>query len=63
MATSFEIRTEQKRRLTMLLRLKATAQDLESFNKTLNAMITDTEIEMEAEDVAYVQKKLEGSEK
>ena len=61
MPSYLEIRTEQKRRLVMLLRLKA-AKDSEAFQKLLNSMITDTAIEMEAEDVAYVQKKLESQE-
>ena len=60
MPSNLEIRTEQKRRLTMLLRLDA-AKNTEKHNEILKSMIIDTEIEMEAEDVAYVQKKLEGS--
>ena len=60
MPSYYEIRTEQKRRLTMLLRLKNT-KDAAKHQEILNSLITDTEIEMEAEDVAYVQKKLEES--
>ena len=60
MPSNLEIRTEQKRRLTMLLRLEA-AKNTEKHHEILKSMITDTVIEMEAEDVAYVQKNLEES--
>ena len=60
MASQSEIRIEQKRRLTMLLRLQ-NAKEPEKHKEILKSLITDTIIEMEAEDVAYVQKKLEES--
>jgi len=60
MPSSLELRTEQKRRLTMLLRLQGTSDPIKH-KEILKMLITDTMIEMEAEDVAYVQKKLEDS--
>jgi hypothetical protein len=56
--TNFELRVEQKRRLAMLIRI-SNAEDIAEQKELIEKLITDTEIEMEAEDVAYVQKKLE----
>jgi|GEM_PF-4347558 len=53
-----EMKAEQKRRLTMLLRIKQT-KDAELKNSIVDKYITDTIVEMEAEDVAYVQKILD----
>ena len=60
MPSGLELRVEQKRRLTMLLRVQ-NSKDQAQQKELLKNLITDTMIEMEAEDVAYVQKKLEES--
>ena len=60
MRSHYRLRSEQKRRLAMLLRLQ-NAQEQEKRIELLETFIKDTEIEMKAEDVAYVQKKLEES--
>ena len=61
MATEKELRVEQKRRLTMLLRIRNT-KDPSMRDKLIADFITDTRIEMDAEDVAYVQQTLEGTD-
>jgi hypothetical protein len=57
MATNKEITAEQRRRLFMLLKLK-NAKEADKAT-LLNDLIIETEAEMDAEDVAYVEKKIE----
>ena len=59
MPTSFELKSYQKRMLNQLLATKAEAEAKGVKLKTLNKYIRDIKIEMEAEDVAYVEKNLE----
>ena len=57
MPTNKELTAEQRRRLFMLLKLKKTSEA--DRLKILNELILETEAEMDAEDVAYVEKKVE----
>ncbi len=57
MPTNKELTAEQRRRLFMLLKLKK-AKDTDR-GKLLDDLIVETEAEMDAEDVAYVEKKIE----
>ena len=56
MATSLEIQVEQKKRLYMLLSIKAenTGSDI----KGLERKISETKAEMQQEDVAWVEKSI-----
>ena len=56
MPTNKELTAEQRRRLFMLLKLKK-AKDADKA-KLLDDLIVETEAEMDAEDVAYVEKKI-----
>ena len=57
MPTNKELTAEQRRRLFMLLKLQK-AEDA-SRTKLLSDLIVETEAEMDAEDVAYVEKKID----
>ena len=52
-----ELTAEQRRRLFMLLKLKKAKK--EDMAKMLDDLIIETEAEMDAEDVAYVEKKID----
>jgi isocitrate lyase len=54
--TALEMQIEQRRRLIMLLRIKAGNNGVE--NKALDRMITDTKAEMQQEDVVWVETKI-----
>ena len=56
MATNYEVIAEQRRRLFMLMRIRAANKGLEI--KELNEQILTTESEMQQEDVAWVEKKI-----
>jgi len=56
MATNLEVMVEQRKRLFMLLRIKAENQGLEI--KELDNQITATKAEMQQEDVAWVEKSI-----
>ncbi|MCL2203615.1 MAG: hypothetical protein FWB88_07610 [Defluviitaleaceae bacterium] len=58
MATNFEKIADQRRRLFMLLRLNKARQDKVTLAKILKELISETEAEMQEEDVAYVEKKI-----
>ena len=58
MPTNLELKSYQKRMLNHLLVIKAEADAKDVKLKTLGKYIRDIKIEMEAEDVAYVQDQL-----
>ena len=61
MPTTKELTVEQRRRLYMLLKLKNAKK--EDVYNVIDDLINETEAEMDAEDVAYVEKKFENKQK
>ena len=57
MPTNKELTAEQRRRLFILLKLKKANESIKV--NLLEDLIAETEAEMDAEDVAYVEKKIE----